>query len=162
MLLVVGLTLGLGVAPAVAEKPADDKVERIAVARQLLGAMGSIRNLDGLMPRMSRELASQLIAIRPGHDAQIRGAFDAALERYASRQGELVETVAEVYARRFSLAELREVLKFYESPIGKRFAGMLVEVNRDASQAVQQWAATVGRDMETDAKRAIAESGWKP
>jgi uncharacterized protein len=49
---------------------------------------------------------------------------------------ELVQWTAEIYSARFSSAELKELLKFYKTPLGKKLAKSLPEIMGETGKKV--------------------------
>lgn len=51
---------------------------------------------------------------------------------------DLLDWTAEVYAAHFSAAELKQLLKFYQSPLGKKSVDLQPQVNNELFQRVLQ------------------------
>src|SRR5271155_898184 len=60
-------------------------------------------------------------------------------KEYAARAGELVDMTARIYAEHFTEAELKDVLAFYQSPVGRK---MIVEEPKVVDESITragQW-----------------------
>ncbi len=51
----------------------------------------------------------------------------------------MVDDFAAIYAKYFSLDEIRQMLEFYDSPLGKKLTKYLPEINRDALAGTQKY-----------------------
>ena len=67
--------------------------------------------------------------------------------------GELVELVIPVYDRNFTHEDIRELIRFYESPIGRKVSATLPAVARESMEAGQAW----GREIAVRARRRAHE-----
>jgi hypothetical protein len=56
---------------------------------------------------------------------------------------ELIQRLVPIYDKHFSPAELKDLLRFYESPIGKKTTQVMPAINQEALQIGQQWGSEV-------------------
>ncbi len=56
---------------------------------------------------------------------------------------ELIQRLIPIYDKHFSAGELRDLLRFYESPIGKKTTQVMPAINQEALQIGQQWGSEV-------------------
>ena len=121
--------------------------ERLAEARAVLKAMDIEKQLDQLLNVMSQELTKVLIAAGgpAGKDprvAQVVVTEAMAMSREnAMRPGGLMDTVAELYAEKLSIEDLRAIRAFHESPASKR----LQQATPELMQAIIQRSMLVNR-----------------
>jgi hypothetical protein len=59
-------------------------------------------------------------------------------------RSEFVELLVPIYDQRFSPEELRDLLAFYQSPLGLRLLEVQPDLTRDAMLAGQQWGMRLG------------------
>lgn len=59
------------------------------------------------------------------------------LEDYRPKKSELLDQFARVYAQRFTIDELKQIVAFYESPIGVKLATANAELNADLQKVMQ-------------------------
>ena len=109
--------------PAVAADPID--AARLAEARAVIKAMELEKQLDQMVVVMSQELSRTLAQaggplFRDPRVAQIVVTESLALSREnAVRPGGLIDLVAETYAEKLSLEDLRQIRAFHESPAAR-------------------------------------------
>jgi len=59
----------------------------------------------------------------------------------------LTEMLAPVYSSHLTIEELKEIIKFYESPVGKKFAAETPSIMQESMQVGQQWGMKIGQDF---------------
>lgn len=59
------------------------------------------------------------------------------LEEYRPKKSELLDQFARVYAQRFTIEELTQIVAFYKSPIGVKLATANAELNADLQKVMQ-------------------------
>ncbi|GAB4481070.1 MAG: hypothetical protein OHK0057_35320 [Thermoflexibacter sp.] len=68
----------------------------------------------------------------------------------------LTEMLAPVYQKYMNLADLRELIKFYQTPTGKKFAQNTPFIVQESMQVGQEWGRKVGQDFA----QKIKEKGY--
>ena len=79
----------------------------------------------------------QIVQQNPDIADQTNTAINKILEEYKGRKGELIDQFARVYAVRFTIPELQEIVAFYESPVGKKLSGANAEANTDLQRVLE-------------------------
>ena len=79
----------------------------------------------------------QIVQQNPDIADQTNAAITKILDEYKARKGELIDQFARVYAVRFTIPELQEIVAFYESPVGKKLSGANAEANTDLQRVLQ-------------------------
>jgi uncharacterized protein len=107
-----------------------------AQLRRLLAATGE----EKLVREMSAEMlaaargAAEAAAKTTGKPVQGLPAIEAAYE-----PEKLMEIVGSVYASHFSAAEIEEMLRFWESPTGKRLSSLQPRIVDETREALTKW-----------------------
>jgi hypothetical protein len=121
---------------AVSQQPAKPPVDSAAVglARRLLQAMhygeNMIAGIESILTEQRRE------------NAQMPAAFyDSLLARIKRTVPEALDSLAPLYARRFTATELDAMTRFYESPTGQKLATQQAVLSSEAMQFGQRWGA---------------------
>ncbi len=120
--------------PAVAQAP---DAAHLAAAHRALDASGTIATM---IAAMRANLPAQRAAM-PQVPAEFWPRFEAQIIR---RAPELVDSIAVLYARKFSVAELDGMTAFYNSVVGKRLRDLQPELVTESSQIGQRWGARIG------------------
>ena len=65
---------------------------------------------------------------------------------------ELVEMLAPVYAKHLTKKDLEDLIQFYNTPVGKKFAQKSPFIMQESMQVGQQWGMKIGNDFQTKLK----------
>ena len=98
--------------------------ERLAEARALLNAMHIERQIDSVSAVMAQEMTRQFArGTKLGDKRAVQIGMEESMlasKEQTAGPGGLLDTLADAYATQFSLADLRQIRQFYESPAGQR------------------------------------------
>ena len=72
---------------------------------------------------------------------------------------ELIKLVVPVYGKHFTHDEIREMLAFYESDVGKKLAQKQPQIMAESSQMGQQWGMSVGQEIQRRIVEMLTEKG---
>jgi len=126
----------VGTAPA-ASQPA--LTEQRALALQLVELVqpeSSYRaGLQQMMDQMLPSLEAQARASGKTLPPDTKQRMNAVLLEVVP-YGEMKQWSADIYARRFSSAELKQLLQFYKTPVGRKLASKLPEIMGEAGKKV--------------------------
>lgn len=141
-MLLVGLLLG-GPAQVLSQASgpggASDTV-KIALIRQVIAATHAA---DQTVLAIETSLPAQRAS-----NPRIPAVFwDRFAERARARRAEFVELLVPIYSHLFTTAELRGLLEFYRSPLGKRLLEVQPDLTREAMLAGQQWGTRLGAEI---------------
>lgn len=90
-----------------------------------------------------------------------RDAFVSALNAKADAAGGLVDQVTIVYHNAFSATEVADLVKFYQSPLGKKMLSSQSKVNGETFQTAMKWADSLSADVEQRIDAALKKEGLK-
>jgi uncharacterized protein len=152
LLLLAGILVGAQADRGSAQNATAPSAEQLAAARDVLEATGAVKKLDAIIEHLANQMRQSLLIKKPEHSKDIEQVISDLAGRFKPRKTELVDRIADVYARRLSLADLKSITQFYRSEVGARFAGLLPDITQEAWQAGQYWSADIGRDMEAAAR----------
>lgn len=72
---------------------------------------------------------------------------------------ELIEELIPVYERHFTHEEIRDMIAFYETPLGKKTIDVMPRVMADSMQIGQRWAARVMPEIQQKVTKLMREEG---
>ena len=81
--------------------------------------------------------------------------WDAFLARARRDTVQLLELLVPIYAAHLTRSELEGLVRFYETPLGRRLAEVFPLINQESIQAGQGWGATIGGQVAD----SLAQSG---
>lgn len=112
---------------------------RLALARQLMDAM---QVGPAMLHGLEMGIATQK-AMHPNIPEVFWQNFD---ERAKREMPTFVDSVAPIYAARFSAQELRELIAFYHTPVGHHLAVVNGPLSEELMRAGQRWGVELGAD----------------
>lgn len=113
---------------------------RMAVAHQVLEASGTI---ETMVAAMRANLPAQRMA-NPQIPAEFWTRFEA---RIIKDVPQLVDSIAVLYAQRFTQQELEGMLAFYRSPVGRRLRELQPGLVGESSAIGQRWGMRIGAEI---------------
>ena len=90
--------------------------EQLALARKYVELTDRAGVYEITLVEIGIGTMRQIVHAEPRNRRADRSAIGKVLETYKSRKGELLDQFARVYAVRFTVEELQEIVAFYESP----------------------------------------------
>jgi uncharacterized protein len=75
--------------------------------------------------------------------------------------GGLIDQVTMIYHNTFSAAEIAEMVKFYQSPVGKKLLASQAKVNGETMQTAMKWADSLGNDLDQRMEAALKKENLK-
>ena len=118
---------------------------KLALIHQLLAMTHSV---DIAIATIESSIAGQRAA-----NPRVPAAFwDRFLAETRNRRGEFEDLVVPVYDRHFSADELRQLIAFYQSPIGQKMITEQPAVLQESMEAGRQWGMKVGATIAVQLK----------
>ena len=139
------LTIGTSTLPA-QERPPSSNPEKDAVIRRILDVT---KTAELILTTIEAGLPAQR-ASNPAIPAAFWDRF-AARARAESRS--LIDSLVPIYDRAFTTEELKELLRFYESPLGQRLIAATPDLSRESMLAGQRWGFVIGQEIGAQLQR---------
>ncbi|MDO9418951.1 DUF2059 domain-containing protein [Pararhizobium sp.] len=140
-------------APAVRAQEVSD--EQIKAARAALAALGETKGFDNILPNLSERLKASLIQATPNYQDLITTTVDEKAISLATRRADLEREAAVIYAKTFTVEELKAIADFYNLPVGKKLLNDRPIAVRELLKAADIWAAGVSRDLAIESDKAL-------
>jgi uncharacterized protein len=148
------LLIGIGV-PARAQSASQPQIQdsaKLVLIHQLLTMTHSV---DMAISTIESGISGQRAA-----NPRIPAAFwDRFLAETRNRRGEFEALVVPVYDRHFSSDELRQLIAFYQSPIGQKMITESPAVLQESMEAGRQWGMKLGTSIATQLKNEGVQVG---
>jgi hypothetical protein len=133
--------------------------DAFAVPRHLSAKQKDIRELLDILgvAKGARDVANNIL---PAYRSMFPKAPDSFWENFESeiKEDEFVELLEPIYDKHLKHEDLRQILGFYRSSVGKRFAQTMPSVRFEAMQAGQIWSQQLVQRLET----ALKKKGYLP
>src|SRR5690606_28882043 len=90
-----------------------------------------------------------------------RDAIGVVVQQYSGRKGELLDQFARVYAVRFTMDELREIVAFYESETGQTLSLANAELNGDLQAVMQVFTNNLRQEFLAKVRAELRAKGFE-
>ena len=156
----VAVTLSAGLMamsfPAIAQELPP---EQLALARQYVDLTDRASIFEITMVEIGIGTMRQIVQLNPEISAQTDEAVGSVLEEYRGRKSELLDQFARVYAARFTIEELQEIVAFYSTPTGEKLAQANTEVNTELQGVMTVFTNNVRPEFFAKVRAALRAKG---
>jgi len=149
-------------APAATLAQEEISEEHLAAARDTVRAANAIRAFDDILPLMADRTRTLFIQSNPANTQQIDAVVNEVALEMADRRPELNRLVYEVWARRFSVEELKELEAFYETDLGQKYSRLEPEMRALSIGAAKQWGDAISTEMVTVVRERLGAALQAP
>lgn len=112
----------------------------MATAQQLIKVTGAATLFNPLIPGVIEQAKLLFLQQNPSLANDLNDIAAKLRAEYAPRLSELTAHVAILYAQRFTEAELKTLVTFYESPVGKKLVAQQPLIVDSSMKYAQDWA----------------------
>ncbi|WP_068316622.1 DUF2059 domain-containing protein [Polycladidibacter hongkongensis] len=119
----------------------------LAAARAAVTATRTTIAFDNILPDVAERTRALFQRSEPSLLAEIDTAVNEVALKMAASRPQLDRVIYEVWARRFSEAELQQIADFYNSETGKKLATVNPQLSALAIGAAKQWSDQLSVEM---------------
>ncbi len=139
--------------------PQSASPETMAAARELIAASNAADQMKNIVPLFMQQMKPAIAQGRP----EVERAYDAAmplvLEAMNSHIDAFIEAAATIYARNFTVDELRQITAFYRQPVGQKLLQKLPIVMQESLALGQQFGQIIASDLRDQMIRELRNRG---
>jgi uncharacterized protein len=154
MMLALGLAFALGIGAADAQQPS---ASAVATAKEVIAAKGAAALYSPLVSGVIERTKSVFLQANPMLGKDLNEVTTKLHAEYAARSTEIVNDVAKLYASRFTEQELKDILAFYKSPLGRKLIVEEPAILDQSMKNAQTWAENLSQEviakMRTEMKK---------
>lgn len=140
-----------GTSAGAQEIPAD----QLKAAKDVITSLSATERYDAILPNLAERLKGEYTLASPNYQDQIAKAVDQQALALAPRRADLENEVASIFAKSFTLEELKQIAAFYGSDVGKKYLQALPLVQRESVRAAEIWANGISRDLTTKTTESL-------
>jgi hypothetical protein len=140
----VALALLGAVVPATAQQPS---ANAIAMAKEIIAIKGSAAGYNTIVSSLIERLKAMLLQTNPMLSKDLNEVAAKLKADYAAKSAEPLNDAAKIYARRFTEAELKEVLAFYKTPAGGKVIREEPAIFEESMSGLEEWSQTLSEEM---------------
>jgi hypothetical protein len=141
---------------ALAQQPS---AAAIATARELVEIKGGSAMFDPIVINVIEQTKGALLQTNPQLAKDLNDVGNQLRGEFAPRRNELLGEAAKLYATRFNEQELKDMVAFYKSPLGRKMITQEPVVLDETFNYVQQWAPRVGEDVMNRFRAEMRKKG---
>ena len=147
----IAVLLGLSLSghSVLAQKPLIDPAA-VAAAKELLILRGSDVRFAQVLTNTLKTRADARRKQNPAKVKEIDDIFAVLSNRLGSRAGDYLEWMSQLYAERFTAAELNEVIAFHKSPVGQKMLKAQLEITEQSVVIARAWGQKLGQDVDNE------------
>ena len=152
--------LRLLAAPAAAQH-ANTPDETLVAARELVTAMRTESQMNATIDALRGYMVHSFVTAAPRlGEAKARELVDEfIMPEFRASTGEFREIFAELYAQRLTVAEMRELARFHQSPLGQRMLEVTPEITAAIVPISTAWGQRVVQQALTKHRDALRQRG---
>jgi hypothetical protein len=157
MALLIVLSLGFAAQSA---NPPQPSPQAIALAKELIFLKGGQQMFGPVVPGVIESTKDVFLPTNPNLSKPL-GEVSAQLKsEYASKSDELMNEVAKVYATHFTEQELKEIVAFYKTALGKKLLNEDPIAIEAGFKRAKEWANDFSNQVMTKMRAEMKKKGY--
>ena len=133
--------------------------EAVDTARQIIALKGGESIFNTLIPGVIEQSKYMFEQQNPNLGNPLRDVATKLRNELAPRQAELNSEVAKVYASRFTEKEIKDLLAFYQSPLGRKLTAEEPKALDQSMTYAQDWARRLSDEVVTKMRAEMKKLG---
>ena len=131
----------------------------VAAAKEMIEMKGAMNLFETLVPGVIETARSTLLRTSPNLSKDLTDVAATLRKEYAGKRADIANEIARTYATQFNEKELREVIAFYKTPVGKKLIEVEPTVLEQSMTRVQSWAERFSDDVMTRFRAEMRKKG---
>jgi hypothetical protein len=131
----------------------------IATAKELLAAKNATAMFDPIIPGVIQSTMNTFLPTNPNLFKELNEVAGRLRNELGARRNEIIDDIARLYAQRFSEAEMKEVINFYRSPVGKKFVNEEPAVIDQGLHRAEAWSRRMAEEVLTRFRAEMKKKG---
>jgi len=119
----------------------------ISTAKELLALKGGVQMFDNVVNNVIQSPKNTFLPTHPNFAKQMNDVTAQLQTEFAAKKDEIYTGVARAYAQRFTEAELKELLAFYKTPLGRKVLTEEPAAVEAGFKFAQDWSATFSEQV---------------
>jgi hypothetical protein len=133
--------------------------EAVETARQIITLKGGESIFNTLIPGVIEQSKYMFEQQNPNLSNPLRDVATKLRNELAPRQSELTSEVAKVYASRFTEKEIKDLLAFYQSPLGRKLIAEEPKALDQSMTYAQDWARRLSDEVVVKMRAEMKKLG---
>jgi uncharacterized protein len=132
----------------------------VALAKELIVLKGSTQLWEAVVPGVIEQVKGVFLQTNPALGKALNDVATQLRTEYAPRASQLVDQVAQLYAKAFTEQELKDALAFYKSPLGRKISSEEPKVLDEGFHRTQQWANKFSEEVMGRMRAEMKKKGY--
>lgn len=145
--------------PGLAAAQAQPNAAQLQVAREIVEASGAARAFDPVIPGILQQAVNVFVPQNPDLQKPLLESAQMIAPTFEKRRSEIIDIVARVYASKFTEAEMKELLVFYRSTVGKKFVAEQSAVLQESFRRTQEWSVKISEQIVSALRAEMKKRG---
>jgi hypothetical protein len=139
--------------------PAAPTPAALESARTIVSASGMTRSFDVVVPQLFGQLERNVTATRPELKDSLHATLLALVPEFTKTEMDVINSAAQILAKRMNEKELKDTADFFVSPSGKKYVESEPGAFGDIVAVVQAWRDKLSTDILTRAHQEMKKKG---
>jgi uncharacterized protein len=144
--------------PALAQEFSES---HLAAARETIQSAKASQQFDNILVVLSDQARTLFTRSNPSLVVEIDEVVGQVALDLAKRRPELERELERVWAARFSEEELKEITRFYTSPVGRKFGETMPLIIKDSVHSAGIWRDALSTELVTKAREELIKRGYQ-
>jgi hypothetical protein len=131
----------------------------LAVAKELVNIVGATRQFDSIVTGVIVQIASNYLQSNSALAKDLNEIVELLVGEYLPRRDEMQNEVIRLYASRLTEQEIKDVLTFYKSPLGKKMLNESQYVLGESLNRADVWATKFREEVAVRLRAELKKRG---
>ena len=131
----------------------------LLIAKEIIDLKGATSTFDPLVSGVVEYHKNVLVQTNPNLAAQINEVAAKLLNELRGRKVEMQQMLAQNYASHFTEQELRDVLAFYRSPLGKKVVAEEPKALDESMKSADEWSNKLAEEVVEKLRAELKKRG---
>jgi hypothetical protein len=142
--------------PATAQQPTPTA---IATAKELLTVKGATSMFDPLIPGMIESTKNAILPSNPTLFRDLNEISGRLRTEFSPRRDQIIDEIARIYAQKFTEPEMKEVIAFYKTPVGKKFVNEEPALIDQGLSRAEAWSQRMSEEVMNRFRAELKKKG---
>lgn len=134
--------------------------EHLAKAREYVDMTDSGQLYERTLVEMGLRVMRLMIQEDPSLSDPLINALQTVYDGYLANRDPLYNQFARVYAIRFSIEELEEIVDFYNTPVGQKLLRQNPSINEDLQTVLGIWSSNTSNEFLSRVRAELRNQGY--
>jgi hypothetical protein len=139
----------------------DSSPEGLAAGQELIEASRAADQFKTLLPLIARQLKPAIVQGRPEIERDYDQVMPLMIDLAQRQLAKVTDDMAAIYARNFSVEEMRQITAFYRSPVGQAFLERFPAVAQQSLALGQKFGESLVKEMQRTVTDELRKRGHK-